>query len=202
MAVDADWAADLARYGLKRPFLKEQSIWALWVYRFGRRNDARPDGLLKKLGTTWYWLLFRLVETITGISLPKSAVIGGGLRIWHFGGIFINPGVVIGKNCTLRQGVTIGNRTEGGPVPVIGDDVDFGAYAQVLGGISLGDRCKIGAMALVIKSVPADATAVGVPARIVATKPKAMEPTILKPKVAAVNAPETGQVSNPQVLEA
>lgn len=169
---DEDWSADLMRYPMKRPFLKEQSIWAVWVYRFGRRNDARPDGVIKKLGTIWYWLLFRIVETLTGISLPKSAVIGGGLRIWHFGGIFINPGVVIGRNCTLRQGVTIGNRTDGGPVPVIGDDVEFGAYAQVLGGIKLGNRCKIGAMALVIKDVPDDATAIGVPARVINSKPK------------------------------
>lgn len=169
---DEDWSADLMRYPMKRPFLKEQSIWAVWVYRFGRRNDARPDGAIKKLGTIWYWLLFRIVETLTGISLPKSAVIGGGLRIWHFGGIFINPGVVIGRNCTLRQGVTIGNRTDGGPVPVIGDDVEFGAYAQVLGGIKLGNRCKIGAMALVIKDVPDDATAIGVPARVINSKPK------------------------------
>jgi serine O-acetyltransferase len=172
MAADADWAADLMRYPMKRPFLKEQSIWAVWVYRFGRRNDARPDGLIKKLGTVWYWFLFRIVETATGVSLPKSAVIGGGLRIWHFGGIFINPGVVIGRNCTLRQGVTIGNRVDGGPVPVVGDDVEFGAYAQVLGGIKLGDRCKIGAMALVIKDVPDDATAIGVPARVLSSKPK------------------------------
>lgn len=172
MPVDADWSADLERYALKRPFLKEQSIWAIWVYRFGRRNDARPEGLVKKMGTLLYWLLFRIVETFTGISLPKSAVIGGGLRIWHFGGIFINPGVIMGKNCTLRQGVTIGNRTDGGPVPIVGDDVEFGAYAQVLGGITLGNRCKIGAMALVIKDVPDDATAIGVPARVISSKPR------------------------------
>lgn len=172
MTADDDWAADLMRYPMKRPFLKEQSIWAVWVYRFGRRNDARPDGMVKKMGTVLYWLLFRIVETMTGISLPKSAVIGGGLRIWHFGGIFINPNVVIGRNCTMRQGVTIGNRIEGGPVPVLGDDVELGAYAQVLGGITLGHRCKIGAMALVIKDVPDDATAIGVPARVISSKPK------------------------------
>jgi len=57
-------------------------------------------------------------------------------------------------------------------VPVVGDDVEFGAYAQVLGGIRLGNRCKIGAMALVIKDVPDDATAIGVPARVISSKPK------------------------------
>jgi serine O-acetyltransferase len=167
MAFDQDWHDDLARYAMKRPFLKEQSVWAIWLYRFGRKVDRRPAGLVKKLYTSIYWLLFRIIETWTGVSLPKSAVIGGGLRIWHFGNIFINPDVVMGKNCTLRQGVTIGNRVEGGPVPTIGDNVDFGAYAQVLGGVRIGNDCKIGAMTLVLQDVPDGATAVGVPARII-----------------------------------
>ncbi|NMM39124.1 MAG: serine acetyltransferase [Glaciimonas sp.] len=166
MARDPDWSADLQRYGIPRPFLQEQSIWAVWTYRFGRRIDQRPEGLIKRLLTTGYWLLFRAVETTVGVSLPKSARIGPGLRIWHFGGIFIHPETVIGSNCTLRQGVTIGNRREGGPVPVLGDDVELGAYAQVLGGIRIGNGCKIGAMAVVLCDVPDGATAVGAPARI------------------------------------
>ena len=167
MAVDIDWLEDLARYPQRRPFFKEQSIWAVWIYRFGRRIDAKPIGLSRKLCTIIYWLLFRVVETVTGVSLPKSANIGGGLRIWHFGGVFINPDVVIGKNCTLRQGVTIGNRKENGPVPVIRDDVDIGAYAQILGGIRVGSHCKVGAMSVVLCDVPDGATAVGNPARII-----------------------------------
>lgn len=167
MARDLDWSADLQRYGVARPFLREQSIWAVWTYRFGRRIDRRPDGLAKRLLTVGYWLLFRLVETGTGVSLPKSLQIGPGLRIWHFGGIFIHPDTVIGANCTLRQGVTIGNRQQGGPVPVLGDDVELGAYAQVLGGIRIGNGCKIGAMAVVLCDVPDGATAVGAPARII-----------------------------------
>ncbi len=164
---DSDWSADLQRYALHRPFLKEQSIWAVWTYRFGRRIDRMQDGVMKKLATSFYWLWFRLVETAVGISLPKSAVIGPGLRIWHFGGIFLHPAVRIGKNCTLRQGVTIGNRVADGPVPVIGDDVDFGAYAQVLGDVRIGNGCHIGAMSVVLCDVPDGATAVGVPARVI-----------------------------------
>ncbi|MEO6353628.1 MAG: serine acetyltransferase [Oxalobacteraceae bacterium] len=170
MAHDPDWSADLQRYGLARPFLREQSIWAVWTYRFGRRVDQRPDGLLKRLLTIGYWLLFRLVETGIGVSLPKSVRIGPGLRIWHFGGIFIHPQTVIGSNCTLRQGVTIGNRQQDGPVPVLGDDVELGAYAQVLGGIRIGNGCKIGAMAVVLCDVPDGATAVGAPARIIPSR--------------------------------
>lgn len=167
MAVDLDWVADLARYPEKRPFLKEQSLWAIWIYRFGRRVEHRPDGLSKKILNVIYLLLFRMVETITGISLPKSTLIGGGLRIWHFGGIFINSGAVIGKNCTLRQGVTVGNRAEDGPLPVIGDNVDIGAYAQILGGVKIGSNSKIGAMSVVLIDVPEGSTVVGNPARII-----------------------------------
>ena len=167
MVKDLDWAADLARYPEKRPFLKEQSLWAIWIYRFGRRVDAKSAGVHKRLFNMLYWLLFRCIETITGISLPKTASIGGGLRIWHFGGIFINSAAVIGKNCTLRQGVTIGNRVENGPSPVIGDNVDIGAYAQILGGIKINDNVKIGAMTVVLMDVAEGATAVGNPARVI-----------------------------------
>ncbi len=166
MSHDADWAADLVRYGMRRPFLKEQSIWAIWLYRRGRRLDALPAGLRRKLALAVYWLLFRLIETATGISLPKTASIGPGLRIWHFGGIFLHADAVLGAGCTLRQGVTIGNRHEGGPTPVIGDNVDFGAYAQVLGGVRIGNNCRIGALSVVLCDVPDGATAVGAPARI------------------------------------
>jgi serine O-acetyltransferase len=164
---DPDWRADLARVGQPRAFLKEQSLWPIWVYRFGRRIERRHAGLTKKVLLFAYWSLFRFVETWTGISLPKSCSIGKGLRIWHFGCIFVNGAAVIGENCTLRQGVTIGNRHEGGPSPVIGDNVEFGAYAQILGGIRVGNNCQIGAMAVVLMDIPDGATAVGQPARII-----------------------------------
>lgn len=166
MSQDADWVADRARYP-ERAFLREQSLWAIRVYRFGRRVDRLPTGRYRHMLDRIYWLLFRFVETLTGISISKAVTIGPGLRIWHFGGIFIHPEVVIGRNCTLRQGVTIGNRVQDGPVPVLGDDVDIGAAAQILGGVRIGHRCRIGAMTLVLDDVPDGATAVGVPARIV-----------------------------------
>jgi serine O-acetyltransferase len=163
---DPDWQADLARYP-KRPWLKEQSIWAIAVYRFGRRVDRRSPGLRRKILEKFYWLMFRFTETLTGISLPKSVRVGPGLKIWHFGNIFINAESVIGANCTLRQGVTIGNRVDDGPSPVLEDDVELGAYAQVLGGIRIGRGAKIGAMSVVLADVPPGAVAVGVPARII-----------------------------------
>jgi serine O-acetyltransferase len=166
MTRDPDFRADLARYP-SRPFLREQSIWAICVYRFGRRVFKREAGFLRSFLLKFYWLLFRFVETVTGISLPLQAEIGAGLRIHHFGNIFINPNAIIGSNCTLRHGVTIGNRVEDGPSPVIGNDVEFGAYAQAFGGIRIASGAKIGAMSVVLCDVPAGATAVGIPARII-----------------------------------
>ncbi len=167
---DPDWEADLSRYPA-RPWLKEQSIWAIAVYRFGRRVDRRPLGWSQRWLVRVYWLLFRLTETITGISIPKSVQVGPGLRIHHFGNVIVHADVRIGANCTLRHGVTLGNRHEGGPVPVLEDDVDLGAYAQVFGGVRIGRGAKVGAMSVVLQDVPPGATAVGAPARIVERAP-------------------------------
>ena len=166
MITDPYWEADLKRYPA-RPFLKEQSIWAVWIYRRGRRLQALPDGIRKRLSLKAYWLIYRLIETAVCITLPISADIGPGLRIWHFGGIIVHADAVIGANCTLRQGVTIGNRHNDGQVPKIGDNVEFGAYAQVLGGITIGNNCKIGALSLVLCDVPDSATAIGIPAKVI-----------------------------------
>jgi serine O-acetyltransferase len=163
---DTDWEADLARYPA-RPWLKEQSIWALAVYRFGRRNERRRPGLVRRCYDRFYWLVFRITETLTGISIPKSVQVGPGLRIYHFGPIIVHADAQIGARCTLRHGVTIGNRHEGGPVPVLEDDVELGAYAQVLGGVKIGRGAKIGALSVVLHDVPPGAVAVGVPARII-----------------------------------
>jgi serine acetyltransferase/glycosyltransferase involved in cell wall biosynthesis len=163
------WKQDKARYPAKA-FVREQSMWALAVYRFGRWGDTRSSGIARFLMGRLYWFAYRIVETQTGISFTKLAEIGPGLRIHHFGNIFIHSDAKIGSGCTLRQGVTIGNRKDGGPVPVIGNNVEFGAYAQVLGGISIGEGARIGAMSVVLKDVPPGATAVGNPARILTQK--------------------------------
>jgi serine O-acetyltransferase len=169
MSTLSPWQADLARYP-KRPFLKEQSIWAIAVYRFGRWNSGRRPGVTRWLFDRFYWVVYRIVETLTGISFIRTCEIGPGLRIHHFGNIFIHKDAKIGANCTIRQGVTIGIRSDGGPLPIIEDDVDIGAYCQVLGGVRIGRGAKLGAMSVVLCDVPAGATAVGVPARVIPPK--------------------------------
>lgn len=159
-------------------WLCERGVWALLVFRvasatrtaYGPRVTRLPRPL-RLLVTACGLVALRLAEVLTGIELPPDAVIGPRLRIWHGSNIVINPGVVIGADCVIRQGVTIGNVQIDGPVPRIGDNVNIGAYAQILGDVSVGDGANIGAMAVVLRDVPAGATAVGVPARIIERDP-------------------------------
>lgn len=168
MAKDEAWLADKRRYP-KRPFLKEQSIWALAVYRWGRRIDQRRPGPVRWIHDRLYWVSYRIVETLTGIMLPRTAEIGPGLRIHHFY-CLVGKNVKMGANCTLRQGVVLGQRTADGPEPIIEDDVEFSAGAMVFGGVRIGKGARIGAMTLVMTDVPPGATAVGNPARIIERK--------------------------------
>ena len=127
----------------------------------------------------WLWrghvplvgaILQRLAEVWTGISIPPETVIGPGLLIHHFGGIVINGRAILGLDCTLHHGVTIGNRTPGGASPTLGDRVMVGVGAVVLGPITVGDEAEIGANAVVLDALPAGAVAVGMPARVVRIK--------------------------------
>ena len=162
-----EWSLDLKRYGGFRAFLREQSIYCILIYRFGRYVDTVKCFYLKRILNIIYYFLFRIVETIFATSIPKESQIGGGLRIWHFGQIFINSKVIIGVNCTLRHGVTIGNKSNDNKAPVIGDNVDIGANSMLIGDIVVGSNCVIGAMTLVNCDVPDNCTAVGIPARII-----------------------------------
>ena len=92
-----------------------------------------------------------------------------GLKIYHYGSIIVNPKSRIGKNCTIHGNCCIGSKgTFPDDSPVIGNNVDIGQNAQILGGIYIADGVKIGAGAVVTKSVLVPGvTVVGVPARIV-----------------------------------
>lgn len=161
------WQQDLRRYGGWPMLLREQSLWALGWHRIGCALAALPVRWLRRPLLTLWWLVFRFVELATGISLPLGVQIGPGLRIWHFGGIFVLPGTRLGAGCTLRQGVTLGNRLGADDAPQVGDGVEFGAYAQVLGAVRIGQGARIGAMSVVLQDVPDGFTAVGTPARLI-----------------------------------
>lgn len=103
-----------------------------------------------------------------GIDIPYRTRIGHGFYIGHFGGIVVNPGAVIGKNCNISQGVTIGQANRGARAgsPEIGDNVFIGPGAKIFGNIKIGNNVAIGANAVVTKDVPDNAVVAGVPARI------------------------------------
>lgn len=103
-----------------------------------------------------------------GIDLPLNCIFGRNLRIYHFGGIIINPASEIGNNVTIMHGVTLGNNMKDHACPVIGNNVFIGAGAKVLGNITIANNVKIGANAVVLKSIEDEnVTAVGIPAKII-----------------------------------
>ena len=142
-----------------------QGFWALVVYRFGRwRYGVRPS-LLRKPFSLAYKILYKVVQVLTGIELPCEVRIGRNFVIDHFGGIVVSGYARFGENCRIRSGVVVGlRRTDQPCAPTIGDNVDIGAGAKLLGAISIGSNVLIGANAVVLDDVPDDSIAVGVPA--------------------------------------
>ncbi len=171
-----DFLADLNRYsvvlGRSRwaAFCFAQGAQAALVYRFGHwvytSNSRSPViSLLRVL----HFVAFRLTEMFTGISLEPKAEIGPGLYIGHFGTIIVGSGVKLGANCNLSQGVTLGvdGRGERRGSPQIGDRVFIAPGAVVVGKITVGDDAAIGANAVVNRSLPDRAVAIGNPTKIV-----------------------------------
>lgn len=107
------------------------------------------------------------VHWVLGIELDYRTRIGSGLSIRHGVGIVVHRAAVIGSGCTLRQAVTVGEKVPGGPCPVLGDRVETGAGAIILGGIRLGDGCVVGAGSIVLHDVGAGAVVAGNPATVI-----------------------------------
>ncbi len=122
------------------------------------------------------WLgrfISHLGRFFTGIEIHPGAVIGERVFFDHAMGTVVGETAVIGDGCTIYQGVTLGGTSlyKGTKRhPTLGRDVVVSAGAKVLGGFEVGDGAKIGSNAVVIKPVPAGATAVGIPARIIPSK--------------------------------
>ena len=142
-----------------------QGFWALVVYRFGRwRYRVRPSPL-RKIFSLIYKIWFKFTQIVTGIELPCEVEIGRNFVIDHFGGIVISGYAKFGDNCRIRNGVVVGlQRVDEPCAPVIGNNVDIGSGAKVLGPIKIGNNVVIGANAVVIRDVPDNCIAAGVPA--------------------------------------
>ncbi len=144
-----------------------QGFWALLIYRFGCwRYGIRPAPVRKALSLV-YKILYKLIQVIAGIELPCEAKIGRNFVIDHFGGIVVSGYARIGENCRIRSGVVIGlRRIEEPCAPTIGDNVDIGAGAKLLGAITIGSNVLIGANAVVLCDVPDNSVVVGIPATV------------------------------------
>jgi len=156
---------DLYRYGggvslkvfLKSYFLIPGFNYMVW-FRIGEKFG---NPLVK-------YILFRKSIKF-GIQIPRATKIGQGFYIGHFGDIVINGRSVIGKNCNISQGVTIGQSSRGKNkgYPTIGDNCYIAPGAKIIGNIKIGNNVAIGANAVVTKDIEDNAVVVGIPAKVI-----------------------------------
>jgi len=149
----ADWAREAPQQ------FWDPSRKLLLTIRSYQRWQKR-SGIAANLFRKWIILRHRFWSAITGADIPLTCKIGGGLLIPHPNGIVIHPGAEIGINCLIFQQVTIGTRNKPG-VPRIGDEVDIGAGAKILGSVNIGSHARIGANAVIIADVACGAIAIG-----------------------------------------
>jgi len=160
-ATEPDWSRET-----KDAFEWNPSRSLVAAIRSYQRHRTR--GPIAALIRKWAVLRHRFWSAVTGADIPINAVIGGGLMIPHPNGIVIHADSVIGPNCIIFQQVTLG--LGHGGVPTLGGGVSIGAGAKLLGKVHIGDHAVVAAMAVVTHDVPAGATAMGMPARIVSSR--------------------------------
>ena len=142
---------------------------AVAVQRFGVwRMTIQPKLLWAPLSIL-YRALYRKSRNVYGIDLPYTVKLGRRVIIEHQGAIIIHGDCCIGDDSIIRQGVTLGNRYLDRPfdAPKLGDRVNVGAGAKILGNLTIGDDVNIGANAVVLSDIPPGKTAVGIPAKII-----------------------------------
>lgn len=149
-----------------------QAFWAIFQYRIA--NAVYRKITLQPFRFIFFIVIYiwqKITEISTGISIPAAATIGHSFYIAHFGGVIINAKTVIGNNCNLSQGVTIGvsGLYDKRGVPVLGDNVYVGANTVIAGKINIGNNVLIGASSLVTSSVENFGVVVGVPAILISS---------------------------------
>ncbi|MDJ0615311.1 MAG: serine O-acetyltransferase [Calothrix sp. MO_192.B10] len=145
---------------------------AVAVQRFGVWRMKIEPKFLRAPFSILYRALYRKIRNTYGIELPYTVKLGRRVIIEHQGAIVIHGNCTIGDDCIIRQGVTLGNRYLERPfdAPKLGTRVNVGAGAKIFGDVTIGDRANIGANAVVLNNVPTEATAVGIPAKIIGSR--------------------------------
>ena len=152
---------------------------AVAVQRFGVwRMKIKPKLFRAPFSIVYRWL-YRKIRNTYGIDLPYTVRLGRRVIIEHQSCIIIHGDSIIGDDCIIRQGVTIGNRYLEHPFesPKLGARVNIGAGAKILGNVTIGDGASIGANAVVLTDIPAGQTAVGIPAKVLTPKHSAKKTT-------------------------
>lgn len=170
------WFSDLYRYeesmhvSLIKVFYR-QFFFPGFHYMFWVRLCAylKQKGKLFRPLYFFSLLILQHYKFRYGISISPNTKIGKGFYIGHFGGIVVNSNAIIGENCVIMQGVTIGasNRGSTKGVPTIGNHVYMGAGAKIIGNVRIGNYSAIGANAVVTKDVPDYAVVGGIPAKVI-----------------------------------
>jgi len=141
----------------------------LLVYRFGRWRMLIKSKILRMPFSFLYKQMEKHVRFKYGIELPYTVKLGNEVTFEHQHGIVIHGNAVIGDHCIIRQGVTIGNRSIDKPfdAPSIGNHVNIGAGAKILGNINVGNNVVIGANAVVLSNIPDNSVVVGIPGKVI-----------------------------------
>lgn len=151
---------------IRHVFFGESYKYNFWMRtcRYSRNNPL--------LIYTIYPIAKSMLDNLTyklGISIPYSTEIGSGFYIGHFGGIVVSGNSVIGKNCNISQGVTLGqaNRGKNKGDPTLGDNIYIGPGAKIVGAVKIGNNVAIGANCVVTKDIPDNSVVVGVPGKVI-----------------------------------
>ncbi len=160
--IEAVQKRDPAARGKVEIFLTNQGVHAILLYRVAHLCYINNYKFIAKI-------ISQVARSFTGIEIHPACFIGRGLLIDHGIGVVIGETAIIGDDCTILHGVTLGSREciMGKRHPTLQNNVFVGAGAKILGNIQIGNNVKIGANAVVLGDVPDNSTAVGVPAMIV-----------------------------------
>lgn len=144
-------------------------LHALVVHRIGVWRLSQPVPVRVVVGVVYKLVNAVIIRNLYGIEIHDTTRIGRRVRIAHHVGVVLGPGSVIGDDVLIRHNVTLGRSTHQGPddrLPHIGNGVEIGAGAIILGGVTVGDGARIGPGAVVMTDVPAGASAFAALARV------------------------------------
>ena len=147
-------------------FFNYPGLWAMFFYRIAHYIHIKKIKILPRL-------IASIAQLITNIDIHPASTIGRRVFIDHGSGVVIGATTIIGNDVIIYQQVTLGgvSTSKGKRHPTIEDNVVIGTGAKILGNITIGQNSKIGANSVVVKNIPKNSTATGIPARILSRKP-------------------------------